>query len=39
MLDKPWYDEAVFFQLNVRAYVDSDGDGNGDFRGAITKLD
>ena len=39
MPEKPWYHEAVFFQLNVRAYVDSDGDGNGDFRGAITKLD
>ena len=36
---KPWYQEAVFFELNIRAYRDSDGDGNGDFRGAITKLD
>ncbi len=39
MPDKPWYQEAVFFELNVRAYCDADGDGNGDFRGAITKLD
>ena len=36
---KAWYQEAVFFELNIRAYRDSDGDGNGDFRGAITKLD
>ena len=36
---KSWYQEAVFFELNIRAYRDSDGDGNGDFRGAITKLD
>ena len=39
MPEKPWYQEAVFFELNIRAYRDSDGDGNGDFRGAITKLD
>jgi len=39
MSDKPWYQEAVFFELNVRAYCDADGDGSGDFRGAITKLD
>ena len=39
MADKSWYQEAVFFELNIRAYCDSDGDGNGDFRGAITKLD
>ena len=34
-----WYQEAIYFELNVRAYRDSDGDGIGDFRGAITKLD
>ncbi len=39
MSDKPWFQEAVFFELNIRAYRDSDRDGNGDFRGAITKLD
>lgn len=36
---KAWYQEAVFFELNIRAYRDSNGDGNGDFRGAIDKLD
>ena len=36
---QPWYQDAVFFELNIRAYCDSDGDGNGDFRGAISKLD
>jgi maltose alpha-D-glucosyltransferase / alpha-amylase len=36
---KKWYQEAVFYELNVRAYADSNGDGNGDFRGAVTKLD
>ncbi len=39
MSEKPWYQEAVFFELNIRACRDDDGDGNGDFRGAITKLD
>lgn len=34
-----WYEEAVFYQMYVRAYQDSDGDGHGDFRGAIDRLD
>jgi maltose alpha-D-glucosyltransferase/alpha-amylase len=34
-----WYQEAVFYQLYIRAYADSNGDGHGDFRGAIEKLD
>ncbi|MBK8987105.1 MAG: maltose alpha-D-glucosyltransferase [Chloroflexi bacterium] len=39
--DKPtdWYQDAVFYELYIRAYRDSSGDGNGDFRGAIEKLD
>ena len=36
---KNWYQEAVFYELNIRAYADSNGDGKGDFRGAINKLD
>ena len=34
-----WYKTAVFYELNIRAYQDSNGDGIGDFRGAITRLD
>ncbi len=34
-----WYNESVFYELYIRAYKDSNGDGNGDFRGAIEKLD
>lgn len=34
-----WYQESVFYELNIRACKDSNGDGNGDFRGAIEKLD
>lgn len=34
-----WYQEAVYYQLYLRAFSDSDGDGHGDFRGAIAKMD
>jgi maltose alpha-D-glucosyltransferase/alpha-amylase len=34
-----WYQEAVIYELHVRAFHDSDGDGIGDFRGLIEKLD
>lgn len=34
-----WYQEAVFYELYIRAYADSNGNGHGDFRGAIGKLD
>ncbi len=39
MTEKKWFQEAVFYELYVRAFADSDGDGKGDFRGAINKLD
>ena len=34
-----WYQEAIFYELYIRAYNDSNADGHGDFRGAIEKLD
>ena len=34
-----WYQEAVFYELYIRAFQDSNGDGHGDFGGAISKLD
>ena len=34
-----WYRKAVFYELYVRAFCDSDGDGHGDLRGATQKLD
>lgn len=34
-----WYQDAVFYELNIRAFCDGDGDGHGDFQGAISKLD
>lgn len=34
-----WYQDAVFYELHVRAFQDSDGDGIGDFKGLVRKLD
>ncbi|MBN1563748.1 MAG: maltose alpha-D-glucosyltransferase [Anaerolineae bacterium] len=34
-----WYKDAVFYELYVRAFRDSNGDGNGDLKGLIAKLD
>lgn len=40
MTDRPlWYKDAVFYELYVRAFRDSNGDGHGDLRGVIEKLD
>lgn len=37
--DPLWYKEAIIYELHVRAFYDSDGDGIGDFRGLTQKLD
>ncbi len=37
--DIPWWNEAVFYEIFVRSFKDSDGDGIGDFKGIIEKLD
>src|SRR5215203_2117250 len=34
-----WYKDAVIYEVHIRAFVDSNGDGIGDFRGLIGKLD
>jgi maltose alpha-D-glucosyltransferase/alpha-amylase len=34
-----WYKDAILYELPVKAYADSDGDGIGDFRGLTSKLD
>jgi len=33
-----WYKDAVIYQLHVKAFADSNGDGIGDFRGLIERL-
>jgi maltose alpha-D-glucosyltransferase/alpha-amylase len=37
--DPHWYKDAVIYELHVRAFYDSDGDGVGDFPGLTQKLD
>jgi maltose alpha-D-glucosyltransferase/alpha-amylase len=37
--DSLWYKDAIIYELHVRAFADSDGDGVGDFKGLIEKLD
>lgn len=37
--DPYWYKYAVFYEVLVRGFHDSNGDGTGDLRGLIQKLD
>lgn len=37
--DLPWWNDRVFYEVFVRAFEDSDSDGNGDLQGLISKLD
>src|SRR5690606_12788550 len=37
--DPAWYKRAVFYEVLVRGFKDSNGDGTGDLRGLIEKLD
>jgi len=39
MNNELWYKNAVFYQISVRAFKDSNGDGRGDLRGLTEKLD
>ncbi len=34
-----WYKDAVFYEVYVRAFYDSNGDGHGDLAGVTAKLD
>jgi maltose alpha-D-glucosyltransferase/alpha-amylase len=37
--DPLWYKEAIIYEVHVRAFFDSSGDGMGDFVGLTQKLD
>jgi maltose alpha-D-glucosyltransferase/alpha-amylase len=37
--DKLWYKDAIIYQVHVRTFHDSNGDGIGDFQGLQSKLD
>lgn len=34
-----WYKDAIIYELHIKAFFDSDGDGIGDFQGLLQKLD
>jgi maltose alpha-D-glucosyltransferase/alpha-amylase len=39
MIDDLWYKNAVFYCLSVGSFMDADGDGVGDFKGLLRRLD
>ena len=39
MINDLWYKNAIVYCLSLRTYMDADGDGIGDFRGLIRRLD
>ena len=34
-----WYKDAIIYELHIKAFYDSNGDGIGDFEGLLQKLD
>ncbi|MDQ7833220.1 MAG: maltose alpha-D-glucosyltransferase [Desulfovibrionaceae bacterium] len=37
--DAQWYKDAVIYELHVKAFMDANGDGIGDFAGLTSRLD
>ncbi|HLH97082.1 MAG TPA: maltose alpha-D-glucosyltransferase [Xanthobacteraceae bacterium] len=38
-VDELWFKDAIIYQLHVKGFADSNGDGIGDFAGLTSKLD
>ena len=38
-MNEPWWKKSVVYQIYVRSFCDSDGDGVGDLKGITSKLD
>src|SRR6201986_1896127 len=39
MIDDLWYKNSIFYCLSVGTYMDANGDGIGDFKGLLRRLD
>ena len=39
MINDPWYKNAIIYCLAVGTYMDADGDGIGDFKDLMRRLD
>jgi maltose alpha-D-glucosyltransferase / alpha-amylase len=39
MIEDLWYKNAVIYNIDLESFMDSDGDGTGDFEGLIRRLD
>jgi alpha-amylase len=37
--EMPWWNDTIFYEVFVRSFQDSDGDGKGDISGLIERLD